>query len=66
MTILSWFENFSEEEVPHENLWEDAEGLELHFSMVRDRREEGRPYRKAEEDEDAEMVGNDMADVFKK
>jgi hypothetical protein len=35
--------------------------------MVRDRRDEGRPYRKSDEDDgDSEMVGNDMADVFKK
>lgn len=47
-------------------MWDDPEGLELHFEMVRNRRDEGRPYKKAEEEEDAEMVGNEMADVFKK
>jgi hypothetical protein len=34
--------------------------------MVRNRRDEGRPYRRDEDAEDSEMVGNDLADVFKK
>jgi hypothetical protein len=64
LAILSWFENYSEEEVPHENLWDDAEGLEQHFKAVMTRREDGRSFSKSDDEED-EMLGNDLAGVFK-
>lgn len=68
MAILSWFENFVEEEVPAETIWDDAEGLEQHFKAVRARKEDGRPSYSGDDDDDdgdGSMVGNDIADVFK-
>jgi len=64
LSILSWFEHYSEEEVPHENLWDDAEGLEQHFAAVKASRDDGRSFSKADDEED-EMLGNDLAGVFK-
>jgi hypothetical protein len=68
LTILSWFENFVEKELPAENLWDDAEGLDLHFAKIRDRRdgETGGTYNADEDGESgSDMVGNDLANSFK-
>lgn len=67
LAILSWFENYTEEEVPHENLWDDSEGLEQHFKAVRAAKEDGSSYRRRSDDDedDGQMLGNDLADVFK-
>lgn len=73
LTILSWFENNAEKDMPPENIWDDAEGLELHWKAVRQRAADG-----VESDDDdyesedlgpntgnSKMLGNDLADVFK-
>lgn len=64
--MLAWFENYTEDELPNENLWDDAEYIEHHFAAVRRRREARfKPGGDAGGDQDAEMMGNDLADSFK-
>lgn len=43
LTILSWHEHLSKDEVPPEYLWEDAQGLEAWWLTVEDRRKDGFP-----------------------
>lgn len=68
LTILSWFENNAEKDVPPENIWDDAEGLEEHWKAIRqreaDRLESGGSYDPGDEDGE-DMLGNDLAGVFK-
>jgi hypothetical protein len=68
LTILSWFENYTGDDLPPENWWDDAEAVEEHFKRVRERRGESgggaSAYDKAEENGD-EMAGNDLASFFK-
>jgi len=45
-------------------LWDDSEGLEQHFKAVMARRDDGRSFSRNEGEED-EMLGNDIAEVFK-
>lgn len=69
LTILSWFENNAEKDVPPENIWDDAEGLELHWKAVRqreaDRLDGGGSLAESDEDDGGDMLGNDLAGVFK-
>lgn len=62
-TILSWYENFTDEEVPPEYLWEDGTGLERWFERVKENR--GLSTGGSSIPEGSEMTGNDYADVFK-
>lgn len=61
--ILSWYENYTEKEVPPSHIWEDVEGLEQWFNRIHD----DRGYASAGDtvpDED-EMMGNDLARMFR-
>lgn len=65
LTILSWFENYTDKDLPAENLWDDADGLEQHWKLVRARQ----GFSEVEGEGDAEdfdaMVPNDLAAAFK-
>jgi hypothetical protein len=65
LTILNWFENYIEKDIPAENLWDDAEGLEQHWKLVKIRQ----GFAEAPGEGDAEdfdaMVPNDLAAAFK-
>lgn len=69
LTILSWFENYVEKDMPSENIWDDAEGLEQHWKAVRLRAADG--VSKSDDDDSDEpglggdMLGNDLANMFK-
>lgn len=71
LVILSWFENYMPEELPHENLWDDAEAVEEHFRRVKEKkdsefgRSSGTSYDDAEES-DQDMLPNDLSSVFKR
>lgn len=72
MIILSWYENYTEEEVPPENLWDDSEAMEEHFKAVRARREDGLKSGPSDEDSDndsgmgqTDVLGNELSGVFK-
>lgn len=66
LTILAWYENYLASELPHENLWDDAEAIEEHFRRVRERKDAERDgYRSDDDDEVSDMMGNDLASVFK-
>ena len=68
LTILSWFENNAEKDMPDENIWDDAEGLELHWKAVRQRAADGVSGSDDYDDEEpdsGDMLGNDLAGVFK-
>jgi hypothetical protein len=71
LTILSWFENNAEKDLPPENIWDDAEGLELHWKAVRQREADRSANGGSSSDDDddepgsSDMLGNDLADVFK-
>jgi hypothetical protein len=69
LAILSWFENYSEKELPPENLWDDSEGLDQHWKLVRERRanEFGGGSSSDEDSSDGgdEMMGNELANAFK-
>jgi len=43
LTILSWHEHLSKDEIPPEYLWEDAQGLEAWWLTVEDKRSDGLP-----------------------
>lgn len=64
LSILGWFENFQESEMPDENLWDDAEAIERHFKVIIAKRDEG--YSGDTTPPDEEMMGNDLVDVFKR
>lgn len=65
--VLSWFENFTENEVPPEHLWEDDEGLEQWWEIVKARRDDGLPGPSSASSDDSEdvMTGNDLGSQFK-
>lgn len=68
LTILSWFENNAEKDMPDENIWDDAEGLEQHWKAVRQRAADGTSTSDDDDDEESDsgdMLGNDLAGVFK-
>lgn len=69
LTVLSWFENNAEKDMPPENIWDDTEGLEEHWKAVRLRMAEGVS---SPDDDDSDepglggdMLGNDLASMFK-
>lgn len=71
LTVLSWFENYTGDELPHENLWDDAEAVEEHFKRVKERKDaerEGYSTTASNEEgaESGDMLSNDMASVFKR
>lgn len=64
LTILSWYEGFLPEELPPENLWDDGEAVEEHFRRVREKKDmEREGYDMSDDSED--LMGNDLASVFK-
>lgn len=65
MTILSWFENYSGDDLPPENWWDDAEAIEEHFERIKLNKELEREGYKTDDDEENGMLGNDMSSVFK-
>ena len=73
LTILSWFENNAEKDLPHENIWDDSEGLEEHWKAVRLRESErtggGGSFDDEPDDSDSDfgqdVLGNDLAEAFK-
>lgn len=66
LSILSWFENYMPEEIPPEPLWDDAEAVEEHFNRVRAKKEAERDgYKTNDDGETSDLMGNDLASVFK-
>lgn len=65
LAILSWFENFTGDEIPPENLWDDGVAVEEHFKMVRARQKEQSQGTTDGGLDDEEMMGNDLARSFK-
>jgi hypothetical protein len=61
LTILSWFENSSEEDCPPEYIWEDDEGLDQWWKEVKARRGDG-SYTDSDVDD---MESNELAAAFK-
>lgn len=63
LTILSWFENCTKEELPPEYLWEDSEGLEHWWESVKDAREDGttpdKPDRRTSDEDEGEWGDHD-------
>lgn len=51
LTIMSWFENYTSEEIPPEHIWDDPEGCDLWFAKVSEKRE-------------AEYAGDSVPDNF--
>ena len=37
MTILGWYENLQEEEIPPKRLWLNGKGLERHFKQLKEK-----------------------------
>lgn len=77
LTIISWFENCTKEEVPPEHLWEDSEGLEQWWATVKEKRDGDLPSSSGSsrasdldgdgDDKDPEpgMAENDLARILK-
>lgn len=66
LTILSWFENLTKDEIPPEYLWEDSKGLELWWADVTEKRERrfgggGSSNDGDDDDPPSEMAENDLA-----
>lgn len=66
LTVLSWFENYAEKDVPSENLWDDAEGLEQHWKLVKARMGfETDASGEGDAEDFDEMTPNELAATFK-
>jgi hypothetical protein len=67
LSILSWYENYSEDELPAEHLWDDPEGLEKWFKKVSDKRGWTRKVQESGDTlpEEGEMEENEWARAFK-
>lgn len=69
LTILSWFENYLSEELPDENLWDDADAVEDHFKRLKEKKDAERDGNHVADDDDDFQEGdhmkNDLASVFK-
>jgi len=66
LTILTWYENLPDDEVPPEYLWEDPEGLERWRQAVRDRKEYAASAGRDSADiGDEELTSNDLAREFR-
>ena len=76
LLILSWYESHPEKDVPPENMWDDTQGLEEHWKLVKMRADNGEDAPdEYDEDDDLggshsrgpgpQMLGNDLANVFK-
>lgn len=66
LSILAWHENYLGDELPPENLWDDAEFLDQHFKKVQEKKkaEMGGGSYDGDDDSDS-MMSNDLASVFK-
>lgn len=62
-TILSWYENYTEKEVPPTYMWEDGEELERWFNRVNDDR--GYVQQGDDVPDPEDMMGNDYARAFR-
>lgn len=59
--VLSWYEVYSEKEVPPENIWEDSEGLEQWWKDVAEARGESTDDEPGDSSESGPMMQNDLA-----
>jgi len=70
LSIISWFENYQEKEIPDENLWDDPSALEEHWKLVKQRREDERQGVTAASEDTTEgngdMMDNAYARTFKR
>lgn len=68
LIILSWFENYTQDELPNENLWDDAVAVEAHFKLVKERKDaerDGLRVPDADNFVDGDAMSNDLASVWK-
>lgn len=78
LQILSWYEAYPEKDIPPENIWDDSQGLDEHWKAVKLRDangDAGPSFEDEGEDADlgdshsrgtgSQMLGNDLASVFK-
>lgn len=74
LAILSWYENYIEDEIPPEPIWDDSEAVSEWFKMIKkrndDRMNNGDPTPSRSSDDeggegDNSMMGNDLADYFR-
>lgn len=63
LSIIGWFENNTQSDIPPEHLWDDAEGLDKWWQRVAARREESMSGGEYVPEDD--MASNDLADLFK-
>lgn len=65
--VLAWFENHGKEDTPPEHIWEDPEGLEEWWEMVKERKEAQFSGRSAPSGDTSaeEMEDNELARAFK-
>lgn len=64
LKVLSWFENYSSEEVPPEFMWEDDDGVEKWFKTVKENKDNDYPTGD-DDDGNPRMLNNDLADTFR-
>lgn len=65
LTILTWYENLPNEEVPPEHLWEDSAGLEMWWKHVEEKRDDGSSTGSGDESPETDMAENDYARYLK-
>lgn len=70
LSILNWYENYVEDEIPPEPIWDDAEGVSQWFKVIKKRHEDKFKFPGSGGDDDDEgtdnsMMGNDLADYFR-
>lgn len=71
LAVLGWFENYQQDEIPPENIWDDSTGIDEWFKRVRQKQKDRFENPSAAQDDDNDegtdnsMMGNDLADFFK-
>jgi hypothetical protein len=71
LSVLNWFENYVEDEIPPEPIWDDAEAITEWFKVIKKRHDDKLNFGAPKDDEDDDetnnsMMGNELADYFRK
>lgn len=71
LAVLNWFENYVEDEIPPEALWDDTEAVNEWFKVIKKRHEDKMKFDSPGSDDDEDgtdnsMMGNELADYFRK
>lgn len=69
LVILAWYENHLSDEIPPETLWDDGEFVEEWFNAIQEKKDaerDGWSPKGDDDDDPSDLMGNDLASVFKR